>query len=442
MSEPGINMKYLLMVTTGLLFISFLSSCDRSDATGKRTTFNTVTAKLSTIPDGYEAGESVFSPDGYHVATILKNNGKAVMSFDGIISQFYDEVKDPLFNPGSSSFAFVAKKGDKECVVVDRKEGSKYDSVTRPLFLADGRLAYTARNGSSWVVVVGETVSQPFYAAASPYLFRSPDGKRIAHEEQDKATKKVWLTVRGIDFKNVAKGQEYDSLTVLSGNFSPDHLVYTVGQNSRKSVVTFTFNEPGCSEKVSGWYDNIGRFALSSDGKHLAYLAEKNQHIVLVIDGNESPVPKLDMILDMTSSKNGTIVFSGVQKDKVVTFINGKDSGKYFETVDYLSFSRDGVHFAFVAGAADTSSLVIDAFDGPKYDKIVSPKFSPDGTQVVYRARKNNQRFVVVANLQAKTIKEHSHYDAVWDTVFSPDGKTVGYGVKIGQELWWKVETL
>jgi hypothetical protein len=44
--------------------------------------------------------------------------------------------------------------------------------------------------------------------------------------------------------------------------------------------------------------------------------------------------------------------------------------------------------------------------------------------------------------LQGRTIREHPHYEAVWDVVFSPDGKSVGYGVKIGQELWWKVEEL
>ena len=32
--------------------------------------------------------------------------------------------------------------------------------------------------------------------------------------------------------------------------------------------------------------------------------------------------------------------------------------------------------------------------------------------------------------------------EAFWDVSFSPDGKLVGYGVKTGQELIWKVEKL
>lgn len=32
--------------------------------------------------------------------------------------------------------------------------------------------------------------------------------------------------------------------------------------------------------------------------------------------------------------------------------------------------------------------------------------------------------------------------EAVWDVSFSPDGKLVGYGVRAGQEFWWKVERI
>jgi len=44
--------------------------------------------------------------------------------------------------------------------------------------------------------------------------------------------------------------------------------------------------------------------------------------------------------------------------------------------------------------------------------------------------------------LQGRTILEHPHHEAVSDVNFSPDGKLVGYGIKSGQELWWKVEKM
>jgi hypothetical protein len=61
---------------------------------------------------------------------------------------------------------------------------------------------------------------------------------------------------------------------------------------------------------------------------------------------------------------------------------------------------------------------------------------------VVYRARRRDERFVVQANARGQTIREHPHYQAVFDFVFSPDGRQVGYGVRDGRELWWRVEKL
>jgi hypothetical protein len=60
----------------------------------------------------------------------------------------------------------------------------------------------------------------------------------------------------------------------------------------------------------------------------------------------------------------------------------------------------------------------------------------------VFRARSAGKRFLVVANRLGQILREHPPYEAVWEYRFSPDGKYVGYGVKSGQELWWKVEKI
>ena len=68
--------------------------------------------------------------------------------------------------------------------------------------------------------------------------------------------------------------------------------------------------------------------------------------------------------------------------------------------------------------------------------------FSPDGKFIVYRARKAGKRFVVVADTNGKTIRRHPSYEQVFQPVFTDDGKSVAYGVKDGNELWWKVEKM
>jgi len=47
------------------------------------------------------------------------------------------------------------------------------------------------------------------------------------------------------------------------------------------------------------------------------------------------------------------------------------------------------------------------------YDMIVSPQFSPDGSRLLYRVRKDGKRFVVMADKDGGTVREHPPYDMV-----------------------------
>jgi hypothetical protein len=419
-----------------------LTACENKSEKTENTLFNPVSTKLATLPTGYEAGDIVFSTDGHHVAVALKKDGKVFMGIDSTIGPPYDEVRDPVFRPGTSRIAYIASIGGKACIVVDGKAGVFYDAVTKPQFLPDGRAVYAAKRIDKWHIVVGGTESGPFTASFDPVPFISPDGKRLAHIEQDVATNKMWMTVSDIDLKGAMKGREYDTVTLVRANTTSGQLLYVVGAGAKKTVVVLDIKAAGCSEKEGVWYDDIKNYAISADGKHLALLALRRGRIVQVTDGKEYPSPTVDMTLNISTAISGTTLYSAVQKDKVATFINGIDTGKYVDTVEYSIFSADGAHFALVAGASSKSYLVIDNYEGPKYDKIVSPRFSPDNNFILYRARNIGQRFVVISDLLGKTIREHPHYEAVWDSVFSPDGKSVGYGVRVGQELWWKVEKL
>jgi len=86
--------------------------------------------------------------------------------------------------------------------------------------------------------------------------------------------------------------------------------------------------------------------------------------------------------------------------------------------------------------------MVVNGKEGPAFEKVLLPVFSPDGSHVAYRAKKDKQRFVVTMDAEGKKVKQHPPYEAVWEPVFSPDGKFVAYGVGTlpVKELWWKVE--
>jgi Tol biopolymer transport system component len=86
--------------------------------------------------------------------------------------------------------------------------------------------------------------------------------------------------------------------------------------------------------------------------------------------------------------------------------------------------------------------VVVNGKEGPSFEMVVSPMFSPDGTKLVYRAREGGKRFVVVADADGRVIRRQPEYEMVFSTVFTEDGSSVAYGAKNGNELWWKVEKL
>jgi len=87
--------------------------------------------------------------------------------------------------------------------------------------------------------------------------------------------------------------------------------------------------------------------------------------------------------------------------------------------------------------------IVSNGKEGPGYDRVISPQFSPDGKYLIYRARQDGKRFIVVADAATgKVVREHSRNERVFEPTFTPDGKSVAYGAMNGKQLWWKVENL
>lgn len=407
-----------------------------------KSSFNSKSARLMTIPAGYTFSETTFSADGYRVGIILQKNNKSYMSINGTLSSAYDEVRDLVFANNYQYSVFIARKGTQECIVYNGKESALYDGITKPVFTSKGTLVYAARHKDQWVIISG-TKESPSFVSNDPLLFASPDGTRLAYIAQNSTTKKKQLRVCNSDLSNLVMGNEYDDITAVRNDFSRSHLVLRVVKGDKQAVVLFDFRQPGFSEQVFAWYDEINKFTLSANGEHIAYLARRGTANYLVKDTVEIPCPALDMTLDVNVLQNGKTLHTGVIKNAVSVFLDGAETGNKHETVEDLTVSSDGLHYLYVAGHKSRYFTVIDSNKSLLYDKIVLPRFSPDSSRAVYRARTGGQRFIVVADTKTgQVIQEQAHYEAIWDFTFSPDGKSIGYGVKDGPELWWKVEKL
>lgn len=434
-------MKQIAVYGSLLFLLVAGNACDKTPANPSQSAFNNKTVKLAVAPEGYELGEKYFSPDGRHVAMLAAKGGQSFVILDSEVSGGYAAINDQLFSKYRSDFAFVATEGNKQRVIANGKAGKAYDGIGRPVFTPDGRIIYDAKAGGRWFIVAGERESAPF-DSANPTPTLSGDGKRLAYTERDSATGKFSLRLCSSELAGCLSGAEYDAIGELDADPGRTLLCYTVTSNGKKAVVTVDLKQPGVMEKTGGWYDEILAARLSEGGGHLAYLARRGKNTMLVKDGVEMPAPPVETVFDLVVAKNGRTLYTALLKEKVAAFVDGKQAEKVYDEINGASFSPDGSLHAYAATSGQKSFVVVNGVEGPKYDKVVSPRFAPDGGRLVYRARMNGGRFAVTADAKGQTIKEHPHYEAVWDLVFSPDGKSVGYGVKIGQEFWWQVEKL
>lgn len=149
------------------------------------------------------------SPDGNHLA-YLAQRGKSIFLVK-------DGVEMPFPEHDMRSHLIVAKNGrtyntgmfkDRFFAIVDgEKTGKTYDEITEPAFSPDGtRLAYAARRGGEWFVVVNGVEGTSFDKVVAP-LF-SPDGIRLVYRVRDQ--EKRYVVVADANGRILQKQKHYE----------------------------------------------------------------------------------------------------------------------------------------------------------------------------------------------------------------------------------------
>jgi len=120
--------------------------------------------RIGSIDASGSANESLrVSPDSKRVAYTAKTGNKSFVVIDGKEGKRYDGIlraSGPIFSPDSKRVAYGAETGTKQVIVVDGKEGKQYDGIATPgpIFSPDSKhLAYAIVSGSkSFVIVDGK----------------------------------------------------------------------------------------------------------------------------------------------------------------------------------------------------------------------------------------------------------------------------------------------
>lgn len=390
-----------------------------------------------------------FNPLGKSVFYIAEEAGKYRAVHNGAAGTPYTNILTPVVSPDGRHLAYQAYVEDKLRMVVDGREGEVVEQLEIPFFSPDSRhIVYQAKTAGRWHFVV-DGRSFPAHKVRHNQLGFSNDGNRLAYVDSVDDRSKPRLVVTDLDFKNKTVREATGATMVISAHRS--RIAATSEAGGKQRVVELAFTKPDVV-KEGALYDKIEQLAISADGTSVAYLAEKGGARVLVLNGQEKPFPA-GVLVGEIAFRPGNKGVGFLTAAKQSCSLHHPFSGeavqeRQYDEVGELAYSRDGASYAYL-GRKETPGktgrsifLVVNGKEGPKFDKITGPVFSPDGRRVVYRVRQDGKRFMVVSDLNGKILRQDPEYEMVFPPAFPGDGKLLAYGVKDGARLVWKVETL
>lgn len=395
---------------------------------------------LTTTPLGTAKPDATtpytFSRDGLHVmfGTQQKPTPDApdrwAVAVDGQMGKHtYDQLGALLLSPDGRHFAFSGKRGQRAVVVLDGVEGPAYDEIDSLHFSADGsRVGYIARPYQGGIAVVDGVAGTPYIGGVSNLVF-SRDGKHAAY-----------IAGHGTRLNNhiddvvVVDGVEGTPMfSMLSGSlrYSPDgkHLV-VAAKPSRTALRYFIYLDGRPSQRS---YDILPQgsddgcvMRFSPDSRHLACVAQREDHVVLVLDGRESPY-YIGIMADTVqfspdSAHWGYVAYVSRQLGgNSAVVVDGRE-GAPCDAVTSLQLAAGG-RFAYVAQRGGKQVCVTEAGPGKAYTQVGTPAFSSDGQHLAFIARREDFSAVVVLD----GAEQQPYQDVSENLCFSPDGKHLAY---------------
>ncbi len=187
-------------------------------------------------------------------------------------------------------------------------------------------------------------------------------------------------------------------------------------------------------------YQTVSGIIFSPDSQHIAYLGERKNRWVVVLDGNEASqeYDEITITTPIFSPDSKHIAFGAKRGNKWFAVKDGIEEEQHDGFVKgTMTFSSNSkLSYAFYIGPTigrrQLGGKIIVINDRNKvaeYDKSMnegmsekSLEFSPNSKILVYGARRNNKSFVVIDG------NEESPHDHISEDIsFSPDSKRLAY---------------
>jgi hypothetical protein len=351
-------------------------------------------------------------------------------------------VESLVVSADGARWAYAAQVDGKWRMVVDGRESEPFDAVEAPVFSPDGaHFAYRARLGEGVHLVVDGKAT----AGTRGYLMHAfGAGSRLVFIDEADEQGLGRLVVSDLAFETQTVVAPRVAGVILNGDGSRLGTVAVGADGQRVVSVALDRSDRLTRGPVK---DRIAYLSFAPDGVSLAYVADKGNKRSIVLGDREEPVSRTDVIVTVPVVRPdgrgvGVAVVSGGVVALREYFVKGGATDGTYGGIDDLVYSSDRHSRAYVAEKDGKFFVVANGKKGPAFDRVVTPRFSPDGKLLVYRARQDGKRFVVVADTEGKTLRQHPAYEQVFPVQFTPDGRSVAYGVKDGRQLAWKVEPL
>jgi Tol biopolymer transport system component len=360
--------------------------------------------------------------------------GTPSISFeDKVLASIPEEitVKNPIFSRDGKQVAYMCYQGAKCWVGVNKEKGPPYDAFGKTLVYSnDGRLAYCAASGNSWVVVVSGKASTSMAVAGIPVF--SPDGRRVAYE----SSRGVGAARDGTAWCVMVDGQKGgDYASCGPPSFSADgsivaHSVRIAKAGSAQRAM-YTTHAMVLAGKPGPECDEVSSPVFAPKGHSMAYKARTDMSWSMIVDGKNQGGTYTAMGMPVWNPEGKSLAFRGViGPSQECIVIDGK-KGETYEVVSDPVWSPDGKQVAFTAQKGSDNFIMMGGKALEPFTSVGPPTWAPDGTKVAYGALGSGQWMMVVGDKKGRP-----DYDMVGLAVWSPDSKHVAFSAQ------WKYKAI
>jgi len=384
--------------------------------------------------------EAFVNPQGTGGAFVVRYAHSARLVRGRTVGPEYPGIDLVTLSPDGRRVAFAVSQMGKARVVLDGEHGPPFDAVEGLVFTRDGHLAYKGRRGERWRLVVDRTEGEERFALGDLHV--DGNGGTVVVAEKASATSPFSVASYDARLRRKAVREIAAEEVVLNGHATLAAAIVDTG--GKKKVTVFDLAGPS-PLREGALYDSVTGVAFDATGTRVMYGAYKGGQLLFALDDKVEPLPATSLVerpvLNPVRGTVGVVLVTDRAFFHLV-FERQAPKARHYEGVNDVTFSRDGSRCAYAAEENGRGLAVVNGKEGPAFDRVVMPRFSPDGAFLVYRARQDGKRFVVAADGDGKIVRRHPDYEQVFPPAFTADGASVAYGVKEGPRLLWMVEKL